>query len=322
MSFPGFDAPAYGNVGGALPFANSGSAGAQAMSGAASGNVGQVAAGYQQAYNNALAMNQSNYNNILRGYQQSLAQHSSAEAAISAGYSGLYNDVIAKVSGIGQARANDINAASARALASGSQQLIDRGLGNSTVQSSLNRGVESDRNRQLTQLSDDQARMVGDYMSQLGLAGLSNRQYGLDASTAQLNRQLDFMNSVTAKYPDANLYGQLAAAAGYKNAANQPFTTVSFGGGAFGGGGPGPKLGYVPGPGPYEESGAAFDGGGGATGGGNSWLMDQYAAGQSASPGWNVPNPEYAAAPSSEQFSENYGAGGYGAGGYEDAAAA
>ena len=236
------------SAGGALPFGGSGGIG-----GAASGDPNAIAANYDRAYNNALAMNQSNYNNILAGYQQSLAKQTSAQQAIQAGYSGLYNDVMARINGEGESRRQGIDRASAQSLAKSSQQLIDRGLGNSTIQTSVNRGVEADRNFQQLNLSDQLARQSADYMSRLGLAGLSSQQRGEDAMLGQFNRQLDFMNSVTAKYPDAGMYGQLAMQAGQAKAAER--NAYQTGGGAFAGN-PGPRAGYVP-SNPYYGSGFA-----------------------------------------------------------------
>lgn len=294
-SYPGFDTPAYGTIGGGLPWGNGAGSGASGMAAAASGNVGGVAQAYQQSYNNSLAMNQSQYNNIMAGYQQTLAQHTTAQQAIQAGYANLYNEVIAKVSGIGQARSNAINADSSRFLAKGSQQLIDRGLGNTTIQSSLNRGVESDRNARQLELSDSLAQMVGGYMSQIGQAGLQNQQRGLEDSTGLAKSQLDWMNSMTSKYPDAGLYASLAQQAG-QNAGQQGAPVGSYGGGSFAGA-PGPKVGYVPQGQPYYGGGGGMgaDIGGG---GGGSWMLDQYNSPSTANYGYG-----------------NWGGGGMGVGG-------
>lgn len=262
----GYNVPTYGAfsaIGGALPFNGN------SVSGFASGNPGEIAANYQQAYNNALGMNSANYANILKGYQSALAQQTTAQQAIQSGYSNLYNDVLAKVSGIGQARANEINDAAARNLAAGSQQLIDRGLGNTTIQSSVARGVEGDRTRRQIENDESVASLMGNYMSSLGLAGLRSTEQGVNNLTGLNLRQLDFMNSVTAKYPDAGLYAGLAQQAGRNQGGG------GYGGGAFGGAGP--KVGYVPG-GWTPPSGGYY----GATptgGGGGSWLMSQYGAG-------------------------------------------
>lgn len=264
-----FNAPVYGGygaIGGALPFNGN------SVSGFASGNPGEIAANYQQAYNNALGMNSANYANILRGYQQALSAQTTAQQAIQAGYSNLYNEVIGKVSGIGQARTNAINDDSARNLAGLSQQLIDRGLGNTTVQQSVARGVEGDRTRRLVENDESVARMLGDYMSSLGLAGLRSSEQGVNNLTGLNLRQLDFMNSVTARYPDAGLYAGLAQQAGRNQG--------GYGGGAFAGGGAGPRVGYVPGG--YYQAGGGYFGPQATGGGGGSWLASQYGAPSSA----------------------------------------
>ena len=225
----------------ALPFGNSSGAGAIGAR-----SPGQVAGAYQGAYNNALAMNQSNYQNVIGGYQRLLSQQTTAQQAIQSGYRNLYNDVVTRVEGIGRARAEQINRSSAAQLAASSQQLIDRGLGNTTIQSSVNRGVEADRNLAQLQLSDQVAERTAGYMSNLGLAGLSAQERGLNDTNRIGLSQLGFMDSVQARYPDAGMYAQLAQGLGAANQGNR-------GGGAYGGGsfygsgaGRGQQLGYVP----------------------------------------------------------------------------
>lgn len=277
-----------GAIGGALPWGRS--SGGAGITAAMSGDWGGVGAAYDTAYNNALAMNQSNYDNILKGYQDSLASQTTAQQAIQAGYSDLYNNVLDKVTGIGQARANQINDASDQALARGSQQLIDRGLGNTTVQSSVARGVEGDRNQRQLELSDSLARMTGDYMSNLGLAGLSSRERGLGNQMNWMGRQLDFQNSVTAKYPDAGLYADLA-----RTAAQNDQPRGGYGGGAFAGAGgiprgPQDRLGYIPDRGPQYPAGtpqaAAAPGGGGGYGNVAGGIGAYIQAGQDFSGGY------------------------------------
>jgi hypothetical protein len=59
----------------------------------------------------------------------------------------------------------------------------------------------------------DQAQREGAYEMQGGLAGLGSRERGIDRDTMLASRQLDFMNSVSAPYPDPGLYAALAAQA-------------------------------------------------------------------------------------------------------------
>lgn len=265
-SFPGFDSPAYGQIGGNLPWGQGQGSGAGAF-GATSPY--QVAGAYQQAYNSSLAQNESMYTNIMAGYQKSLASQTTAQQAIQAGYSDLYNNVLGQVKNMYAGQSEGIDRASAQAGAKDSQQLIDRGLGNTTVQSSVNRGVESDRQYQQTLLTGQEAGTQAQYMSQLGMAGLQSQQHGVDAATGLQGRQLDFMNSMKAGYPDGGMYAGLAQQAAM-NQANRR-NPMTFGGGQQGGAGP--KLGYVPGGGPYYGSGSY---GGPPSTGGGSWMMDQY----------------------------------------------
>ncbi len=262
--------------------------------GGGGGNIGvggPVGQAYGQAYNSALQMNQSNYQNIMQGYQQALAQQSSAQAAIGAGYTNLYNNVLSTIKDTFGAQSTAINQGAAREQASGSQNLINSGLGNSTIMQSMNMGVESQRQQQQTSLTDQQAQMMGSYMSNLGLAGLQNQQVGQAQIAGTTQNQLGFMNSVQANYPNAGLYAQLAQ----QQAANK----YGYGGGSFAGAGnPGPKVGYVPSapnwgagggdPSAYSSGGAMMPTGAMPSYGGGSWNVPN--AAWSGSPGSTDPN--------------------------------
>lgn len=264
------------SIGGSLPWGN---AGGSAALGAT--DPGQIAAAYGGAYNNALAMNQSNYNNILSGYQQLVGNSSTAQSAISAGYGDLYNNVLGQISNSFGANAQQINTAANQQLSQGSQQLIDRGLGNTTVQQSLNRGVNTDLQRQLLGNTNAQAQMTGSYMSQLGTQQLQSQQQGLNNTNQLAENQLGFMNSVQAQYPNAGLYASLAQQAALNK---KPLSSGWGAGGAFGT--PGPQLGYVP-----SNVDPIGPGGGYGSPGGTSGMVS--AAGAPAS-SWNTPNPAYA----------------------------
>ncbi len=253
------------NPPGALPWGNS------SGGGVGRNDPGAVAADYRGAYNDALAMNQSLYNNIFQGYQQAVSAQTTAQQAIQAGYSNLYNQVIDRVSGVGKAREANINDSAAQLLARETQGNVDKGLGNSTIANSLARGVEGDRQRRLMENDDQTNRLVGEYMSNLGLAGLRSAEGGIDDTTNLSEHERQWMNSVQAKYPDAGLFAELARTAGAEKGSGA-------GGGMFGGGSfagsPAPRVGYVPGGGPY---GGAGGGGLMATAGGGS-LMGGVAA--------------------------------------------
>ena len=133
-------------------------------------------AGLQQsfagAYNSALAQNQSNYNNILSGYQKTIADQMGAQGAITSGYNQLYNTVIGGIQGSNQANQTAIGQQYARQSGTAAQQLIDRGLGNTTVQQSVQRGISLDEAQAQTQSANQFAQLQAGFEQNLGLAGL------------------------------------------------------------------------------------------------------------------------------------------------------
>lgn len=270
---PGVTTPIV-NIGGDLPW---GGGGAGAM---AAKTPDQLAASYAKSYNDALAQNARNYQNILAGYQQTLAQQAAQQNAVQQQYANLYNDVIGGVQGIGQARNQDILDRHAASVGQQSQQLIDRGLANTTVQQAVTRGLGYDRDKALNENAERIAGIRAQYGSQLGLAGLNYAGQAAQANTALANRQLDWMNSLQAAYPDAGLYAQMAQAYG----ADQSRQSAP-GWGMGSAGVPMSGLGLTKGSnwGTRSMGGSAVAPTGG---GGGSWLMSQYAAAPAQADAW------------------------------------
>lgn len=328
----------YTPISGSLPW---GGGGGGAFSAANPQQLGQQ---YQNAYSSSLQQNKSNYDNIMAGYRQTLASQTANQQAITAGYSTLYNDVLAGIKGIGASRDTDIGNAAVANLGKGTQSLIDRGLGNTTVQDSMARAVESDKQRELTANANQVAGLTAQYGSQLGLAGLSARQGQVDRDT-QLNlNQLGFMNSVNAGYPNAGMYGQLAQQFGQAGAAdkNAKLIQQQSGAGLASGftGSPGPRVGYTPAPVPSYGGGGGLDysgGGGGGynifndpstyggmySGGGNGGFMSAYTGGGAYAGGGDY-GSMLAAPVTGAASAIAAGVGGYGgySGGWEGSAGA
>jgi hypothetical protein len=175
-----------------------------------SGNPAGLANSYASAYNSSLGMNQQNYNNILQGYQQTQAQQQAAQQGVQQGYGNLSGAVLGGIQGIGASRSQDIASDYARQSGAAAQSLISRGLGNTTIQDSVQRGLAFDKSRADTTLANQMAGLQAGYQSQLGLAGLGYAGQAAAQNTDQANRQLGWMNSVNAGYPDASLYARLA----------------------------------------------------------------------------------------------------------------
>lgn len=205
---------------GNLPF---GGGGAGAMAG-----PGGLQAAYASAYNSALDMNKANYQNILGGYQQLTAAQEADQRVITPGYAELMNGVLTGIDSIGGSQRQAIADQYAKASGAATQQLINSGLSNSTVASSVQRGLTLDRAKAENDLADRLAGTKAGYQAQLGQAGLSYQERALADRTGLGLQQLGWMNTVSAPYPDAGQYQQLAALYGQMEA--------SKGGGGAGGG--------------------------------------------------------------------------------------
>jgi hypothetical protein len=106
----------------------------------------------------------------------------------------------------GSNRANMMDIANKYTALSGqmSQQMIDRGLGNTTIQGSMQRGVAADRAHETTRSRNMYSQLMANTQSQLGQAGLQAQQ-------GMMNSMLQY---VSAPYPDPSTYAQMAAAGG------------------------------------------------------------------------------------------------------------
>lgn len=198
-----------------------------------------LSANYASEYQKSLAMNQTNYQNILSGYQNLINQQSQ-------GYQELYNSTLGTLNNAESGQKTAIDDQSKYDLSKTTSSLISRGLGNSTVQEAMASGVEANRVRRQNELTGQFAQMRAGYQSQLGQNQLSNLA-GLTQA------QLGFMNSVQAQYPDAGMYAQLAqqfgqadAMRGRNNSGGSSVSSSGFGSSGVGG----PRLGYTPAPTP------------------------------------------------------------------------
>lgn len=204
-------------IGGGLNFGGMGAAAGMDFS----GNPAALSASYASAYNAALGLNSQNYNNILAGYQQTAGNLNNATNQVAAGYGKLQTDVLNNLSLAGSTERQNINDRYAQEQGSALQSLVNRGLGNTTVQSAVQRGLIYDREKSNVNLAEQIANLKAGYQSNLGLAGLQYQGNAALQNTAQANQQLQWMNSVQAPYPDAGAYAKLAEMYGAAQQAEQ-----------------------------------------------------------------------------------------------------
>lgn len=150
-------------------------------------------ASYNSAYQNAASMNQQLYGNW-----------QSAANQIAGGYQTLSKNVLRRLAGSN--RANMMDIANKYQALSGqmSQSMIDRGLGNTTIQDSMQRGVAADRAHESTRSRNMFQQLMAKYQTDIGMGGLQ----------AQQNLTGQMMQYISAPYPDPSTYAQLAAMGG------------------------------------------------------------------------------------------------------------
>jgi hypothetical protein len=198
---------------GNLPFNQLGAAG-QAMAPVFQGNPQQamnaLGPAYAAGYGAIADFNGQGYGNILKGFQDTAQQMQGEQQQINSGYGALRQDVRDQLAGYGRSAENDLNAQYAQAQGAAGQSLVSRGLGNSTIADSVQRGLGYDRARAGIDLGDRlTAQRVG-FDASLGQAGLGFQERASGANAGLAQQQLGWMNSVSAPYPNAGLFSQLA----------------------------------------------------------------------------------------------------------------
>lgn len=185
----------------------------QAMSGlggdpaAAAAQLGGL---YNQSYQSALGLNSSLFSGLQTGYDTLRSDVDQRYGDIQKGYSQLYGDVLGRISGTNDTNLHDINAAYNAKAGGSSQDLISRGLGNSSSQRSAQRGIELDRQRALTNSQNQFAQLGANYASQIGQAGLGAGERGTQTGAGLGQAQLGMLERVQAPYPSAQMYTNLA----------------------------------------------------------------------------------------------------------------
>lgn len=177
---------------GSIPFSGAPGAMLAGLGGTPQQALSALGPAYQSSYNAALDFNRQLGDTINTGYNRTMEQQIAGQQGI--------NDTI---SAYGQSAGQDLLDQYTRAKGSAAQGLISRGLGNTTVLDSVDRGLGYDYAKGGLHLADQLAAMRAGYQNQF------NQQ-----NTGLAGQQLGFLERMTGQYPNAGLYGQLATQAG------------------------------------------------------------------------------------------------------------
>lgn len=249
------------DIGGSLTFSGGGANALQGLNGSPYQALSALGSDYASAYNSALSTNQQLYNNILSGYTNTMNNQVNAENQVSQGYGTLYRNVLGAIKGIGASESQSIADAYAQQQGQSQQQMINAGLGNSTVLQSQAQGNLLQEQKAQVALTNQTQGLTAGYMSQLGTEALQYQNQAIQQNTGLASSELNWMNSVAAPYPNAGMYASLAQGYGAAAAANAAR-------GALGGNGPmgGPNFTQTPTPADYPSILAPAGGGGGLGG--------------------------------------------------------
>lgn len=165
---------------------------------------------YQQQYNAALGMNQALYSGAQQGYEGLRSSVDRQYQDVLGGYQQLYGDVLGRIAGSNASNIMDIDTNAAAQSGRASQDMVSRGLGNSTVQQNMQRAISLDRARAITDSENRFAQLGANYASNIGQNRLQAQQQGIGLGANLGQAQLGMLERVNAGYPDAGMYGSLA----------------------------------------------------------------------------------------------------------------
>ncbi len=189
-------------------------------------------------YNAMLGNALKSYTAIYGGYSQAAQAQEAAQAQLRQGYQQLQGNVLGGLNNAGAHRSQEIADQYTALAGRQNQDLISRGLGNSTVASSVGRGLGYDQAKAQTQLSGQVADMKAQYLSQLGLAGLRQQGQDYENNTRLRMQQLGYGGDFNNRLLGLGAQGPRGARGGGQG--GMPFGQSRLVGG---GGGSGPSTG-------------------------------------------------------------------------------
>lgn len=164
--------------------------------------MGSSPPSYQNQYQQALDFHNSNYNQILGGYSQSQQNIGQGFGGIASGYGNLSNQVQGTIAGVGASQLQAIQDQYAKASGGQAQALINSGLGNTTVASSVQRGLTLDSQKAQVALANQMAQLQAGYQAQLGSAGLQAQSQGLGLQAQGSNVQQGVLGGQHLPFPN------------------------------------------------------------------------------------------------------------------------
>jgi len=194
---------------------------------------------FQSAYQQAKNANLSRYQNILEGYGARQRNYYDVAGQMNNMYDARRDRILGNLEGAGAAQRQSIADQYAAAQGRVANSLISRGLFNTTVYDSLQRGLEADRGKAELSLAEQLRMQKANLDASLSEDSLKARQFMNERSDDLWGQVLDVQERRTDSYPDPALLANLALALGSSGA--QPMAALTSGAGAAFPGGISPR---------------------------------------------------------------------------------
>lgn len=183
---------------------------------------------YQGAWQGSRDAQQQQINTGAGMWQQLMAQQQQLANQNNAGWQQLQSQIMGRLRGSNKANLQDIADKYTGFWGRMNQQMIDRGLGNTTVAQSVQRGVAADQAKETTRSRGAFAQLMAQSLGQVGSQRLG-AQMSNNSALANLGLgNINWLTGIGIGYPDRNAYSDQAMGSGY-------------GGGGFSGGLPPPQ---------------------------------------------------------------------------------
>lgn len=170
----------------------------------------QLGQNYNAMHNAALEGQTRQREGIQTGYANLRSEADQIYNNIFTNMNARYGDVLGRIAGTNTSNINDIGRNAQAQSGAASQQMVSRGLGNTTVQQNMQRAIEADRARETTRSNEAFANLEAGYADRIW----GDRTQAQQAKAAMMaglgTQQLGAMERVNIAYPDANAYMGLA----------------------------------------------------------------------------------------------------------------
>lgn len=159
------------------------------------------------SYAAAAQLNRDLFNAQQQGWAQNLAQYQAGMQGVTSGWQNLTGQAMGLLRGTNRANLQDIANKYTALSGQMSNQMIDRGLGNSTVQQAMQIGLRQSQAREATRSRGEFGQLLANTLGSLGGAGLAAQERGVSGASDIYRGYLGFLNSVNAPYPQGSMYG-------------------------------------------------------------------------------------------------------------------